>query len=404
MLAAIAWKNVWRSKRRSGIMIAAIAAGLWGGVFAVGMFTGMYDAMVAAAIDRNLTHVQVHAPGFREERLIGLAIPNPDSVVAAIRSNRGVETVSPRTVIEAIAASPTSTQGVSLFGVDPGSERAATSVSRRMVAGSFFEGGERTPVVIGRKLAEKLGVKLRAKLVLSFQRPDGTIVYGAFRIAGLFDTEATTFDGRTVFVRRADLDPLVGELLIHEIAVRIASNDSLEAVAGALSSRFPALRVETWKDLAPELKITAESADITMGIFLGVILLALLFGITNTMLMSVLERTREFGVLIAIGMKRTRVFGMILTETLFLSLTGAVVGVACGSATVLWFGTRGIDLSFFAGGLSLYGISSFLYPVVHPVMYPTVAIMVVVAACASAVYPGVRAVRLRPATAIATFG
>ncbi len=403
MLALIAWKNIWRNKRRSVIMVTAIALGLWGGIFAVGIFTGMYDTMVSSAIDRDLTHLQVHVRGFRDQRLINMALPDPEAISDSIRIIPGVKAVSPRTVIEGMGSSPTSSQGVNIVGVDPATERNATGIARRMVEGRFFEGPERLPVLIGRKLAEKLGLKMKGKLVLSFQGPDGAIQYGAFRIAGIFDTESTAFDEGTVFVRRDDLARLIDTLLVHELAVRLTANDSLEAVRRKVVARFPDLQVETWKDLAPELKLT-ETADVTMTIFLGIILLALVFGITNTMLMSVLDRVREFGVLMAVGMKRGKVFGMIVLETLFLSITGSVVGVLLGALSVVWTARSGIKLSWFSEGLSLYGISSMLYPVVHSPVYWMLGVMVIIAACAAAVYPALKAIRLRPASAISTFG
>lgn len=404
MLAAIAWKNVWRNKRRSAIMITAIALGLWGGLFAVGIFTGMYDAMVNSAIDRDITHIQLHAKGFRDERAIAMFIPGADSIAATLQHVPGVYSVSTRTIIDGMGSSPTSSQGVKIVGIDPPAERNSTAIARRLVQGKFFEGSERSPILIGRKLAERLDLKLRGKIVLSFQRPDGAIVYGAFRITGIFDTESTTFDGGTVFLRRPDLDGLTGEALIHEIAIRLITNDSLSGAAAKASALYPNLHVETWKEIAPELKLTAESSDVSMTIFLGIILLALLFGITNTMLMSVLDRVREFGVLMAVGMKRRKIFTMIFLETLFLSITGSAAGVALGAGTVAWFNRTGIYLGLFSDGLSLYGISSMLYPIVHSPIYPSLGMMVVFAACISAIYPALKAIRLNPASAIATFG
>ncbi len=403
LLTLIAWKNVWRNKRRSAIMIAASALGLWGGIFAVGLFTGLYDTMVNSSIDRYLAHLQLHVPGFREEGSITMTIPDADSVVAGLRRIPGVSAVSPRAVIEGMASSPASAQRVSIVGIDPAVERSVTFISRQLTRGTFFEGNGRSPILVGRKLAERLDLKIRSKVVLSFQNPDGTIVYGAFRVLGIFDTESSVFDGVTVFLRETDLAALTGMSLTHEIAVRLATNDSLEAVAARARGLFPHLGIETWKEIAPELKL-AESADVTMGIFLGIILLALVFGITNTMLMSVLDRLREFGVLMAVGMKRRRIFAMIVLETLILSVTGSVLGMALGSASVLWTGRSGINLRWFSEGLSMYGMSSMLYPVVHSAMYLAVGLMVIVAGLAAAVYPAIKAIRLNPASAIATFG
>lgn len=386
-------------------MVAAIAAGLWGGLFASGIFTGMYDTMVSAAIDRQYGHFQIHAKDFRSERLITMVIPDADTIVSGLRNIPGVVGVTGRTVIDGMGSSTASNQGVTIVGVDPEAERSVTTISRRLVAGTYFQGDGRNPILIGRKLAEKLSLHLYGKIVLAFQNFDGTIVYGAFRIVGIFDTEADSFDGTTVLVRRADLERLTGREMIHEIAVRLSTNDSLVSVSRRVAQEYPSLSVETWKDLAPDLRVTAESADITMEIFLGVILLALLFGITNTMLMSVLERTREFGVLIAVGMKRRRVFMMVVVETIFLSITGSIVGVALGVAS-MWLTAYvgGISLAWFSAGLSAYGISSTLIPVVHAAVYPVLAVMVMVAACGAALYPAMKAIRLNPASAIATYG
>jgi ABC-type lipoprotein release transport system permease subunit len=400
VLIILAWKNVWRNRRRSLIMLSAIAVGLWGGLVAVGIFTGMYDTMISAAIDRNLTHLQLHAPGFREERRIDQTLPAPDALVNALRSLPHVAAVSARTLIDGMASSPASNRGVTVVGIEPASERAATALARRLTEGTFFNGTDRAPVVIGRTLAEKLGLRLRSKMVLAFQRPDGVLVSGAFRVAGIFDTESSAFDGFTVLVRRADLTTIVGAALTHEIAVRLDRSDSLAAFSRTLAASFPGVRVDTWRELAPELNL-AESSDVTMGIFLGIILLGLVFGITNTMLMSVLDRVREFGVLMAVGMKRRRIFAMIVFETLLLSVLGAMAGTLFGALTVSWLGRTGINLGWFSSGLSLWGISSMLYPIVHPVIYPSLGAMVVAASMAAALYPAVKAVRLNPVAAIA---
>ena len=403
MLARIAWKNVWRNKRRSLIMTTAIALGLWAGLFAIGIFSSIYDSMIAVAIDRDLGHLQMHAPGFREERLVSNVIPQGDSVAAIVRAIAGVKAVSARTVIDGMGSSATSSQGVRINGVDPWSERNVTAVSSHMVDGHYFEAADRLPIVVGRKLAEKLNLKVRSKVVLAFQRPDGMIVYGAFRIIGLFDTESSNFDGHTVFVRHGDLDAIAGQHLVHELVVRYAMNDSLASRTALLKHVFPTLDVAAWDEIAPELRIV-QSGDLFMTIFLGIILLALLFGIMNTMLMSVMDRVKEFGVLIAIGMNRRRVFLMIGMETLFLSLTGSGVGTLLGAVSVAIAGTAGINLGWFSDGLSLYGISSHLYPFVHLVMYPILAAMVIFTSGLAAVYPALKAVRLRPAEALATAG
>ena len=411
MLIALAWKNVWRNKRRSLIVLAAIALGLWGGLFATGLMLGFGETYVSSAIDRDISHCQIHTPAFKEDELLADVIPGADALVAAIRRLSPVREVSPRMIVGAMASSAASSNMVRLYGVDPAAERNVTSIQKQIKEGVYLDGAGRMSVVVGETLAKKLALRLRSKLVLSMQGIDGSIVYGGFRVSGIFRTESTVFDGATIFVRREDLGGLVGTgLCAHEIAIRLSESgaveeavDSMRALARALAPAS-GLAVEGWKELAPELRITAESTGVTMQIFVGVILFALLFGITNTMLMSVLDRVREFGVLMAVGMRRRRLFGLIVTETILLALTGAAAGILLGGSTVWLLSLNGIDLSWFSDGLAYYGLPVILYPVLPLSVYPGVVGMVIATAVLAATYPAIKAIRLKPARAIRTYG
>ena len=140
-----------------------------------------------------------------------------------------------------------------------------------------------------------------------------------------------------------------------------------------------------------------------MNVFLGIILTALLFGITNTMLMSVLDRVREFGMLMAIGMKRRQVFVMVMTETVFLSLSGGAAGMALGAGTIAYLKRAGIDLSLFSEGLSHFGFASVLVPTIPLTTFPVLTIMIVATALLAAIYPAFKVIQLRPASAIRTY-
>ncbi len=403
MLFRIAWKNVWRSKRRSGIVIAAIAIGLWGGLFASGVFEGMMEATVNSAIERELTHIQVHRAGFRDDRSISMIIPGADSVIGYVRHLPGVYAVTGRCILDGMASSPTTSQGVRIKGVDPHDEESATSLRKEIVQGSYIDTAKVNTVLIGRKLAEKLEVRLRSKIVLTFQGADGTLIYGAFRVEGIFESNSSQYDQTNVYVLRRDLFALLGSPMIHEIGVRLSSELFVPAVQRSISEKFPALEVMNWGELAPELKLFLESVDLIMNIFLGIILTALLFGITNTMLMSVLDRVREFGMLMAVGMKRRQVFVMVMTETVLLSLTGGAAGMILGGGTIMYLRRTGIDLSMFAEGMAHFGFSRILFPTIHFATFPILTLMIIVTALLAAIYPAIKVIQLRPASAIRTY-
>lgn len=403
VLLRIAWKNIWRNKRRSLVMMAALACGLWGGLFSWGIMQGMADAMVNTAIDRDITHIQIHAPSYREEKSFEQSLVQPERVLVYLRSLPVVLGVSARTFVEGMASSATQAVGVRIVGIDPTAETRITSLPRSIKEGNFFLPLPQKPsLVIGRKLAEKLRLHLRSKIILTFQSADGTLVTGAFRIVGIYQTESSLYDATNVFIPHNQLASLLGTETVHEIAIRLTSHDSVAAVTNQLQRQFPNLDIQSWKELAPELKLTAESTALYMNIFLGIILFALLFGITNTMLMSVHDRIREFGMLIAIGMKRHLIFLLVLFETILLSFAGALAGMFLGWGTVAITFRTGIDLSYFSEGLSLYGIPGLLYPVVPAETYGMLAVMVMATALLAALYPAVRVIRLQPVEAMRT--
>jgi ABC-type antimicrobial peptide transport system permease subunit len=191
--------------------------------------------------------------------------------------------------------------------------------------------------------------------------------------------------------------------IISEIAMRLHSSEELDSVYSKLNQNYSALTVETWKQLAPELEFTYEMLILELEIFLGIILAALLFGITNTMLMSVMDRIREFGVLMAVGMKRIRVFLLILIETFILSIFGGLIGMGLGAITVWYLSDKGIDLSIFAEGLNAWGMPAQMYPMLPLYFYFVLAVMIIVTAIIAAIYPSIKTVKLRPAEAIRTY-
>jgi len=403
MIPGIAWRNIWRNRRRSGVILAAIALGLSGGLFACGFMGGMAASMVEAGIDRSLAHLQLHAPRFKRDRQIADVIPDAAGVLSVLDTLTGVAGVSPRAMIQGMALSPAANSAVTICGIDPAAERRTTRIAAAVAKGAFLSADDGNAVIAGGKLAEKLGLRLGSKLVLSFAGRDGTIAYGAFRVEGIFATASAAFDRGTVFVRRRDLEGLAGGgILVHEIAVRLRDGEMTETMRDLLRARYPRLAVDDWRDLAPDLRLAADTTDVSMLFFVGIILLALLFGITNTVLMSVLDRTREIGVLMAIGMKRKRVFALIVLETLFLSLTGGVAGICAGALLVAVTARTGITLALFAEGLSTYGISAVVHPVLPLAVCAEVAALTVATALCASVYPAMKAIRMRPAEATRT--
>ncbi len=404
MLLSLAWRNIWRNKRRSFIIIAAIAVGLLCGLFASAVMFGMGDSLINTTIDRDLGHIQIHTRSFEDDRLLTDTIPLTKSILAEVKSQQNVTGVSARLMIEGMISSATSSGGVRITGITPADEKNITTIHKKIVTGSYFESDDANQILIGQKLAENLGIRERSRLVLSFQGLDGTIIYGAFRVSGIFKTESSMFDRSTVFIKEDELLALLGSgPIYHELAIRVNTVQNVDSLYKTLKANYDHLSVKDWRELAPELKLMDDMIGVQLNIFLAVILFAMLFGITNTMLMSVMERVREFGVLMAVGMKRRKVFAMIILETIVLSFVGGAIGMILASLTIAYFNFAGIDLSAFAIGLSEFGMESILHPTLPLYFYVSITIMILFTAIFSAIYPAIKAIRLKPATAIRTF-
>ncbi len=401
MLLSLAWKNIWRNKKRSMVIVVAIAFGLWGGLFSDALMVGMTESIVTTAVDRHLAHIQIHLPGFTKDKDIKKFIPDGQNIAAAIRSLPGVKGVSARTLIQGMAASPNSSYGVNIYAIQPAQARQVTRIYERIVSGTYLDSQKRNPIIIGKKLAKRLNLKLHSKIVLSFEDLNGNIMYMACRVVGLFKTAAADFDESTVFLRQKDLSRLLGgPPVVHEIAIRLQNSALIPQVQARLQKEYPQLQVQNWNEIAPELSFLAQTMDMYAYVFVGIILLALLFGITNTMLMSVVERTREFGVLIAIGMKKVRVFTMLILETIMLTFTGGIAGIAITALSVSLLARSGVDFSFYAASLESFGSSAIIYPSLPAAMYFILTLMILITANISAFYPAWKATHILPAKAI----
>ncbi len=403
MITQLAWKNIWRNKRRSFILITAAALGLWGGVFTIAMMNGMWEAMINNYIDRTTGHIQIHSKGFLKEKTLNNYLRNGDQIIYKLYDNKNIVGVSGRVIVDGLVSSPHASSGIKIVGINFDNEKKVTTIGSALKEGKFFSHSP-DQVVLGKKLAEMLKVELRSKIVISFQGLDGSIIYAALRVVGIFETESSTSDRMQLFVKENDLFKLLDTSPIyHEIAIRVVNGETADYILPNLKKEFSNYDVDSWLELSPMFKYGEASFDIQLYFFMAIILFGLLFGIVNTMLMSVLDRVREFGVLLAVGMKRLKLFRLIMLESIILSVFGAVIGVALGYITILIVSIIGVDLSIFSEGLAYYGINTVLYPVMPSEAFYIISIMIIITAVFASLYPAFKAIRLQPAEAIRTF-
>ncbi|OJW81201.1 MAG: hypothetical protein BGO69_04715 [Bacteroidetes bacterium 46-16] len=402
MLIQIAWRNVWRNKTRSMVIVVAVALGLWGGIFSDAFMQGMTEQQIYSSIHTETGHIQLSQKGFLVNHDMQLNIRSADSIKAVISNIPGVSAVASVTQLSSMASTSSGSAGIMINGIDPQQQSKVSDINRQLVTGDYFKSDRANLIVIGQQLADKLHVKLHSRIVLTLQTTAGDIVYGAFKIAGIFHTHDSDFDKQMVFVRKNDLHALTGfpQDAASLVTVLLQNTDDTKKITATIQHKFPGLQVQGWMQLSPMLQVLSGTITQMTIIFVAIILIALAFGIVNTMLMAVLDRTHEIGMLLSIGMRPSKVFTMIMLETIFLSVTGAALGIAISIGTVSWFGHTGINLSFIAEGINALGYSSIVYPSLGIDFYLALSVMVVVIALIAGLFPARHAIRLKPAEAL----
>lgn len=407
MIPILAWRNLWRNPTRTMVLIGAIALGVWAGLFMTGFATGMIKSYISNAIDQIVSHIQIHHPKFAEDQDVKFMLDQPDHHAAEIAEKEEVKAVAVRTLASGMISSAKGARGIRVKGINPTQESAVTGLDQRIVEGEYFAGKRKNEILISRALAEKLKVKIRSKLVLNMQDLEGEITPAAFRVVGIFHTGNKPFDEGHVFVQRKDLNRLLTltsaesvdpTTLGHEIAMLLHDTKHIPAIQSGISK--PDWEVENYKEISPDLELYESQMEFVSTIYLSIIMLALTFGIINTMLMAVLERIRELGMLMGIGMNKLKVFMMIMLEAVFLGAVAAPIGLTLGFVTIYFLGSSGLDLSMYSDSLEMYGMSPIVYFDVPGKVYWQIPVFVACTAILAALYPAYKAIKLKPVEAI----
>jgi len=402
MILKVAWRNIWRNSTRSFVVMGAIIIGIWSIIFLVGMVNGLIDSYIDNAIKNEVSHIKIHHPEFIKDKESKYFITDIAKVKASIDTISGVKAVSYKTIINSMISSSHSGRGISAIGINPTDEVKVSGVSQHVTEGSYIIESKKNQILISKRTAKKLKVKLRSKVVLTFQNLENEITMGAFRVVGLFETGNNMYDESVVFVRQKDINKLVGiNGYGHELAILVDDLSQIDGIQKSLINLFPKLLVRNYKEVQPELALFQSQIKMVGIIYMVIFMLALIFGIINTMMMAVLERVKELGMLMSIGMNKAKVFFMIVVETLLLAVIAAPIGLFLGYLTTSYFQKNGINLFFYSEeGMKQFGFDKFIYPKVPTETFWQLVIAVSLTALLGSLYPAWKAIRLRPVEAI----
>lgn len=397
MIVKLAWKNIWRNPLRSTILITAIAIGVWALVFINGLTSGMIDGYVSNAIANRTGHIQIHSPQFVKESEISHVFESTE-ILKFIAETNDIQSYTPRVIVNVMASSASSSLSVKLIGIDSELEHKTTQYQSKIIAGEATFQSVRNPVFISDYLAQKMNLKVGSKIVTNFQNKGGEITSAVFRVAAIMDIQQVDNLVYNIYCPISQLRQWTGltNTEVNEITLLLRHSDQIPKIQAQLLENFNSLSIKNYKELAPDINLMSIQLHIGLSIMIFIFMLALIFGIINTMLMAVLERYKEIGMLMAVGMNKAKLFRMIVIETLFLSLVGLPVGILLGSATISYYQHFGLNLENWARGLEKFGMSSILYPQLSFVFYLIIAGSVLFTAIMASIYPAKKAIQMNP--------
>jgi len=400
----MAWRNLWRNSRRTALALAAIGLS----VTLVLAYTSILRAygqwIVETITGPMLGHVQAHAPLWRKDRLIERTLRDVDATLAELRRDADVASATARVYAPALAAREEEGFAVVVMGIDSRAESGAARLLTDVV-----EPLREREALIGRQLAELMNVRVGDEVAVVGQGVDGSLANDLFTVKGLVTTSVDLVNRQGILIELSDAQTLFAMPdEAQEIVVHARRPDMASALAGRLAgaSNLSNAEVLDWQTLAPEMVTLVRLTDLAGLLVLLLVFIAAAAGVANTMLMATFERTREFGMLLALGTHPSRVVRLVIAESMTLGVVGAVMGSLIGTALVMITHQTGIDYSWLAGGgpseLSFAGLRFSLrfYPALSIVDVARAIGAVCVTSLLAATWPALRASRLQPVQAL----
>jgi putative ABC transport system permease protein len=406
LVLRLAWRNLWRQPRRTWLTTGAMVFSNVLLVFMISLQFGMYRLMIENSLKAFTGHMQVQARGYIDDQKMRQTIPDVVALADDLRQKLDSDEVAARATAFALASSEERSYGIAVFGVEPQFEPRVSSIPGLVHEGRYLESGAAAEIVIGTVLARNLRVDVGDELTLLGSGRDGSFAAVVANVVGIFDSGVAELD-RTIAEMPLGLfdDVFYMEGSGHQVVVnapRLGQVAELEARVAGLLPEGQDLVVHDWDALLPGLK-QAIQADISSAVFMYAVLVVLVaFSVLNTQLMSVLERTHEFGIVLALGLKPGRLGRLILLETAMMGAIGLLIGALVGGALTAWLGMRGFTMPGMDEMGAKFNLPSRLHPEVTLASLLSGPTVVFLFSLLASVYPALRLRRLHPVEAMRT--
>ncbi|MCD4777126.1 MAG: FtsX-like permease family protein [Candidatus Aegiribacteria sp.] len=399
-LVKFAWRSTWRNGRRTVITGLAVGLGLGSMIFYEALMQGMGAYMIQTTTNPWMGDAQIHRNGFMDTRRIDLTVERPDSVLFMLRQDSTVSASTPRILSPASATSTTEMKPVTLIGVDSETDPALTMLEAAIDTGSYLS-GDSTELIIGYKLADDLNAGPGDVIVITAARADSGLSSSMFFVSGICRFGSDDLDRYSAFVNLNTAGGMLGiPGDVHEIAVRFPESKTGADTTIAFWSEFSIFRNSAlgWPELAPQVSAMLNMVDLGMAVTAIILFALVVFGIVNSLFMSVYERMYEFGVMKALGTRPGTIGTMVVLEAFWIAVISTVMGSAIGLLTVWITSKTGINFGEF--DVSGVVFNKPLYPILKLSRVWIYPLFTLILTTAAGIYPGIHAGRLNPAEAM----
>ena len=400
----LAWRNVWRHPRRTWLTIGAMVFSNAILVFMISIQFGMYELMIDNTLQAFTGHLQVQAPGYKDDMKIRQVVPDAAALAERLRNKLHIDTISVRSSAFVLLSSEDRSYGVQVFGVDTEYEPRVSSIPGLVREGRFPSDRNAQEIVIGKVLARNLRVGPGDELTLLGSGRDGSFAAAVATVVGIFDSGVTDMDRSIAEIPLGFFDDtFYMDGASHSVVIQtpgLATVDEYKARIEALLPAGSDLVVHDWNALQPGLK-QAIQADISSAFFMyGILVILVAFSVMNTQLMSVLERTHEFGIIMSLGVSPGRLGRLVILETGMMALAGLVLGALVGGAVTLWFTYHGFSYPGMDQMAANFNLPSRFFPRVTLLTLLLGPSVVLIGSLVSSLYPALRLYWLRPVEAL----
>jgi ABC-type lipoprotein release transport system permease subunit len=397
LLFQLSVRNLLRHRRRNGLLLAAICVAVAGVTVMNSLIRGFQQDMRDAAVENLTGHIKLLSPGYLDDPGIDKRFALPSDWQPEV-SGDVLLGWAPRVRVPAVIMSERETRGVQLVGIDPARE-AISFVDNVAISGEPLANADDHRLLLGRALAEQLQTTVGYRLVIITQGADGLTREAGFRVAGVYDAEGTGLERAFAFTGIRFLQSLLDAPGVTEVSIRLQRDPALTDAVARLTASTDGVDVLRWEQLEPQAAAMFAFADMAIYIWFVIMMGALVFGLVNTLVTAVMERTRELGMVRALGMRAGAVVTQVVVESTLVMAVGVLIGLAAGVGAIALLGD-GIDLSRWAQGVELAGMRTLLVPVLLPGDLLLVAALSLGFGVLASLYPAWRAVKIEPLEAL----